>query len=343
MLHIRKADITFNRRAATAVAACLPVALVLCNATMARAAGPSHDEDAQARAAWRAVIAEKPVPGKGCFTASYPSRLWRQVACTAAPARRFLPRSGLAGLTVGDGNDYAAAAVGGALLSETIGAFPTVKGVKSETGLTGANDYSLQLNSQFYTTKACKYANDPSQCLGWQQFVYSSNPNADGTGYGFMQYWLINYGSKCPTKGSVTWMSYSGDCYANSNAIVVPLQAITQLEHLKVTGKAVREGVDTFTLTTASDAYSVTGDDSVVYLAQSWNASEFNVIGDGDGSEADFNSGASVTVKISLKDGLKTAPACESEAGTTAETNNLNLGTCKASAASNSVEFTESN
>jgi hypothetical protein len=341
MFNPNHAHMTFNRRVGTAIAACLPVALLVYNATMARAAGPSHDADAQARASWSAAMAEKPAPSKGCFTASYPSRIWRQVACTAAPARRFLPRSGLAGLTVGDGNDYAAAAVDG-LLSETIGAFPTVKGVKSETGMAGANDYSLQLNSQFYTTKACDHASDPSQCLGWQQFVYSSNPNSDGTGYGFMQYWLINYGSNCPTTGSVTWMSYREDCYANSNAVLVPLQDITKLKYLKVTGKAVSKGVDTFTLTTESDAYSVTGDDSVVYLAKSWNASEFNVIGDGDGSEADFNNGASVTVKISLKDGLKTAPDCESGAGTTAETNNLELGSCKASASSNSVEFTES-
>jgi len=330
-----------NRHVSTVAAACLPVALVLCSTTIAGAAAPLHDTDAKARASWSAAIAQKPVPGNGCFTASYPSRVWRQVACTAAPARRFLPRSGARGFTVGDGNDYAAAAVSG-LVSQTIGTFPTVKGVKSETGLNGANDYSLQLNSQFYTTAACKGATDPSQCLGWQQFVYSSGGNGS-TGYGFMQYWLINYGSNCPTSSSVTWMSYSGDCYANSNAVSVPLQVITQLEHLKITGKAVSNGVDTFTLTTASDAYSVTGKDSVVYLAKSWNASEFNVIGDGDGSEADFNSGSSVTVKISLKDGLKTAPACESDAGTTGETNNLNLGSCKASASSNSVEFVESN
>jgi len=339
MNSIRETSAGISRRFGLVAAACLPLALSLFGTTAAHGAGSTAD--ARARESWSASMAEKPLPAKGCFNASYPSQVWRKVACVAAPARRFVPRSGPAGFTVGDGNDYAAAAVGG-LLSQSIGTFPTVKGVKSETGLDGANDYSLQLNSQFYTTAACDGAKNPSQCLGWQQFVYSSGGKA-GTGYGFMQYWLINYGSRCPKGTGVTWMSYSGDCYANSNATTVPLQVITQLKTLKITGKAVKNGVDTFILTTSSNAYSVTGEDSVVYLAKSWNASEFNVIGDGDGSEAKFNSGSSITVKIALKDGLKTAPDCESNAGTTGETNNLTLGSCTANTKSNSVEFIESN
>jgi hypothetical protein len=67
-----------------------------------------------------------------------------------------------------------------------------------------------------------------------------------------------------------------------------------------------------------------------MYLADGWTGSEFNVIGDGGGSQANFNAGTSLTVKIDLTDGTKKKPACTPNAGTTGETNNLNLGACKA-------------
>jgi hypothetical protein len=123
----------------------------------------------------------------------------------------------------------------------------------------------------------------------------------------------------------------------------VPLQVITQLPYLKLSGQAVQNGIDTLVLTTKSTAYSTTGNDSVVYLATGWNALEFNVVGDGGGSEAVFNTGTSLSDEIVLTDGQTTAPTCKGDDGTTGETNNLDLGSCVASGgASPSVEFTES-
>ena len=75
-------------------------------------------------------------------------------------------------------------------------------------------------------------------------------------------------------------------------------------------------------------AYKTTGEDSVVYLSTGWKESEFNIVGDGGGSEADFNSGSSITVKSAVTNGTTNAPICASNAGTTGETNNLNLGSC---------------
>src|SRR5436305_1108016 len=63
-------------------------------------------------------------------------------------------------------------------------------------------------------------------------------------------------------------------------------------------------------------------------LSGAWNASEFNIIGDGGGSQAVFNRGASVTVEITATSGSTAAPKCVANAGTTGETNNLTLGTC---------------
>jgi hypothetical protein len=101
---------------------------------------------------------------------------------------------------------------------------------------------------------------------------------------------------------------------------------------------------DVLTFTSSGEAYRTSGKDSVVYLAAGWNASEFNIIGDGDGSEATFNTGSSVTVEIALVDGSTAAPSCEMDAGTTGETNNLNLKNCAVTGgAKPAIKFVESN
>jgi hypothetical protein len=270
------------------------------------------------------------VPEEGCFHASYPSETWMKVECAAAPSRVFLPRSGATSFTVGDGDDYAAETT--ELTRSAVGTFPTVTGVKSEKDDGLVNDYSLQLNSNFMNTAACK---GHSGCLSWEQFVYST-----GEGSAFMQYWLIDYGDTCPSGG---WNSYEGSCYKNSAAVATPAEKIAQLKNLKLSGSAVAGGIDTLVFTTKTEAYSTTGEDSVVDLATDWLESEFNIIGDGGGSNAVFNKGSSITVKIAVTDGSTSAPTCASDAGTTGETNNLNLGTCTASGGSKpSIEFVES-
>jgi hypothetical protein len=90
----------------------------------------------------------------------------------------------------------------------------------------------------------------------------------------------------------------------------------------------VAGGTDTLIFSTETEAYSTTGKDSVVDLATDWKESEFNIIGDGGGSEAVFNKGASTTVKIAVTHGSSAAPACPANAGTTGETNNLTLKSC---------------
>lgn len=293
-------------------------------------AAPSGDAaEAQAQESWRESIVRTEVPGEGCFYASYPSAKWLKIECTEAPVRPFIPRRGAVGDTVGNGVDYAAQVSG--LITQTVGTFPKVTGVTGETGLLGTNDYSLQLNSNFMSTAACK---GHSGCQSWQQFVYAS-----GYGVAFMQYWLINYGT-CPSG----WNTYSPDCYKNSAGVSVPDEAITSLHKLKLSGKAVAAGNDTLVFTAGTIAYSTAGKDSVVDLATDWHESEFNVIGDGDGSEAVFNSGSSIKVKIAVTDGSTTAPTCVSNAGTTGETNNLKLKSCSAvGGTAPYIAFVESN
>ena len=305
-------------------------------ALAASATAASAASDAELQAIWRAAIAHTPAPSEGCFTAAYPTVKWTRTGCTVAPNIPYVPRHGAAGWTnangAGNGNDYAAEVNG--LIGQADGSFPTVTGVRSERD-GGANVYSIQLNSQFFASPACSGATNPKNCLGWEQFVYSSSSRA-----GFMQYWLITYGSRCPAG----WNAYSGDCYRNSAAVGIPKEVITQLSHLSLSGAAVSGGRDTLTFTTASNAYSTSGADTVVTLAKYWNGAEFNIIGDGGATEAVFNTGSSVTVNIGLDDGTSNAPVCKPHAGTTGETNNLTLGKCTAAGGSTpSVTFTELN
>jgi len=317
-------------RIARIVAACVISAASLSSAFAGKAVDAA---EARNQEIWREAISQTDVPAEGCFQASYPSLAWNQTECVVAPNIPYRPKSGHLRQTVGDGNDFAAEVTSG-LISKTVGSFHKVKGVTSETGIGGANDYSLQLNSNFMNTAACDGAKVPANCLAWEQFVYSS-----GNDVAFMQYWLIFWDNTCP-KG---WFRYSTDCYTNSNGVTAPLEVITDLKTLKLSG-STKKGVDTLIFTAGTQAYSTTGPDTVVDLATAWTESEFNIIGDGDGSEAVFNTGSSITVKIAVTNGTKNAPTCAADSGTTGETNNLNLGTCTGTAAATPyIEFVESN
>ena len=85
---------------------------------------------------------------------------------------------------------------------------------------------------------------------------------------------------------------YQGSCWHNSAAVSVPKIVIKQLGDLKVTGTAALNGKDTLVMTNAGKAYSTSGKDSVLDLATAWTANEFNVVGDGGGSEAKLNTGS---------------------------------------------------
>ena len=143
------------------------------------------------------------------------------------------------------------------------------------------------------------------------------------------------------------WHSSGEDCWKNSAAVPVPKEVITQLETLQISGSAVSGGLDRLIMYVGEESYRTTGEDSVLYLATAWKESEFNVFGDGNGSEADFNTGSSITVKNQVSNGTTDAPICLSgldATGTSGETNNLNLGSCIPEGGANPyIKFTESN
>jgi len=318
---------------------------------------------AQAIQSWHEDITRMSTPSEGCFQATFPSILWKQVSCSQVqpfshplPRRpdalsRFAQSTGAGGggtQTTGNGDDYAIET--STLISSATGTFPSVTGVTSEKsvgvaafgggGILGPNEYTLQVNSNYNkTTAACK---SHSGCTVWQQFLYSPDYSTKGKAAVFIQYWLLGYGgSSCPSGfGS----DGSGDCYKNSSAVTAPDVPATQLANLKISGTATNGGNDTVVFTNGTTAYSLTAKDSVLDIATAWDQTEFNVVGNAGGSEAEFNSGSSITVKLAVSDGSTATPTCASNAGSTGESNNLNLGSCSAVGGSSPyIQFTESN
>lgn len=309
--------------------------------------------EAVAQQAWREDMAQIATPSEGCFHAAYPSIVWQQVACRTVSANHPhpVPHYYLFGspMTAGNGNDYTIQ-TGSHLITKAVGSFPTFSGVTSEKsvgvaaygdgGILGANEYSLQMNTQFSsTTSACK---SHSGCTVWQQAVYGTDYDVTGQGSLFWQDWLIGYGgSSCPSGfGS----DGSGDCYKNSNLTQLADISPKSLAGVTMTITVANGGNDVVTLSSGGNVYSATQSDSTLKIASVMNTLEYNVVGDAGGSEAVFNSGVSASVKVAVTDGSTAAPSCVADSGTTGESVNLNLGSCSASSGSSpSISFTESN
>jgi len=297
------------------------------------------------RAAWRQQMQHLAVPAKGCFTGSYPTIGWQQVQCHAAPKIPFAPReaprivsrdgvrpvaalkpaAGPVGEEIGGGDDYSARVASGSISTAT-GSFPYVSPGSTETGTDGANDFSLQLNTEFFSNSpACAGALTPSDCLAWQQFVYSAS--YDGV---FMQYWLINYDTTCPAG----WITYGEDCYENSvgGFLTATAPTIATLESVSLTGTVDSGGNDSVVMEYGGNNVSAVGADSVLDVAGKWTVAEFAILGDGNGSAADFSSGTTLDVKTAVNNGATTAPTCDFD-GFTAETNNLSFASAPTLAA----------
>jgi hypothetical protein len=287
---------------------------------------------------WRRSMVVTARPTRGCFVAAYPQMQWTEAHCVAAPKVPLRPRSGGARVVqaVGDGSDFSAVVAGEATLGE--GSFDSVSGVTSESGAGTANAYTLQLNTEFFSTTTC--SGGAAGCEGWEQFVHYNDPGS--TSIGFIQYWMLGYKNACPSG----WTTYGADCYTNSTyGVEVPTQTIATLSQITLTGTAPSGTADdTVTVSIDGVLHSVSGQSYFPDLAQHWNTSEFNIFGPGNGSQAAFNAGATLVVRTAMNSGTTGAPSCDAE-GFTAETNNLNLVTTAAGETGSklpSIVFTES-
>lgn len=304
-----------------------------------------------AHADWARSVRQMPLPGAGCFKASYPSMAWRRIACSTqhvSPA--FFPR-------IQENGDYSAS-VKPHIIASATGSFPMVSGVTSVRSThagsdSGSGSYSLQLNTQYFSTAACGAI---KHCWGWVQFVYRNAPNNRRSNLEIWD-WLISSNAKplsgCPP--NFGWQSSSsssgGDCWQTSPVIDIPNQPITKLGDMSLTGTTSVRG-DSIELSVDDVVYAVQNaqSDGVVDLSKYWNLAEFNVFGYSTAgskpSSARFNAGSSVGVSVEVDDGTKTAPQCLGGYSTTFEINNLTLGTPAPNSSKldhPSIVFSESN
>jgi len=194
MLRKRVNPATRGRVGSLAVGLSVVVTVVICGGVVS-AASPSIR---MTEVRWQQSIAELPAPGGGCYHASYPALHWHMARCEVAPDWPMAPGP-ITPQAVGDGNDYVAKVSG--TISQATGSFPMVSPHITETGQVDgigpqvANAFSLQLNTETFLTPTCYGSSDPSTCYGWQQFVYSSDPNLV-----FMQYWRRIQGIHAPPR-----------------------------------------------------------------------------------------------------------------------------------------------
>ena len=229
--------------------------------------------------------------------------------------------------------------------------------VEGENWCTQQRDdaFSLQLNSQFFELNSPfelnSQASQIAACLdgtavcGWEQFVFSQDGCPDGPCI-FIQYWLLNYGqtSPAPPSGCATPWTPSDvvNWFCNSSPTIVPHVSAAELQGVTLTGTAAADG-DTVALTTASAAAitAPAGGDSMINLAQHWNAVEWNVFGDCCLFQAAFSGGSTIVVNTSVNGGA--VATCVQE-GFTGETNNLSLvGTPARDSTPPAIMFTQSN
>ena len=358
------------RHAATSVVVLIAAVLAWPATSLAQSTTPTPAQPPQAearqptaaeRANWRKELQAAPRPSRGCYTAIYPERQWREVACTTPPTKLYLPRPG--GLTQldkvgGGGPDFTAVVTGH--ITEAEGSFDSV------TGVTATPAYSLQLNTDFFSTSTCSSSPSTATCRGWEQFIYPSS------GGGFIQYWLIDYGppgTTCPAPQGATCVAGQSStdgwcpqtlnwgspptprifCVINSvGATTAPATPATSLGQLRVDGAASGVGGatnDAITVTVAGTPHGAAGNNYFPDLGTQWQKAEFNVFGDGGGSQAVFNSGSSATVRVEVASGTTLGPGCVL-GSFTAKSNNMTLQNTAPAAASGALPalvFAETN
>lgn len=289
------------------------------------------------REEWRRAITATPRPTKGCFTAAYPEKTWREVPCKTPPNKPYFPRAGgtmQLEQVGGNGIDFSAVVTGH--ITQAEGSFDSV------TNVTATPDYSLQLNTDFFPTSTCSGSPNattaPDGCRGWEQFVYDSG------GAGVMQYWLIHYGpagTMCPMPRGANcngqnvftdgWCPFTigttNPIYCAVNAAQgapAPAELATSLGQMRVQGAAAgANGAanDAMIVWVGSTPFTADGDNHFPDLGSQWTEAEFNVFGNCCNNQAVFNSGASIVVRTEVVSGTTAGPGCHIRSFTGESTN----------------------
>jgi hypothetical protein len=303
--------------------------------------------------AWLAQMHAAKSDNAGCYAASFPSKVWTQVACQPVASTKRSPgiaakqRGALQGVsatprylpaTSAGPTDYALSS--NTLIAQAVGTFPSttnVTSVKSVGGIAGQNQYSIQLNTNGSgQTKPCA---GRSGCASYLQFIYATGVSGSQANV-FMQAWLINYNGVCPP--GFPGSGKQQTCVYTTPGTPVPNLSITQLKNMQLTATATRGGNDVATFSVGGTAYRVSMSDATLDIASYWKNADFDVVGNAGGAQAVFNQGAAVTVKLAVTNGSTAAVTCVPNGSTTGETNNLKKGSCTVSGGSKpSLQYNE--
>ncbi len=342
-------------------------------ATNAPGAGPPGSQAVTPQEAWRKSMTSASLPKPGCFQTSFPSTTWEEVPCKTTPHGPFVPAGGgvrprAALERVGNGVGDFASEVASGSIQWSEGSFPALKNVTSVSddcptdgsfpscvaGL-GSGQFSLQMNTNTFSTSVCP-ASAPD-CQGWVQFVYTTS----GLPEVFMQYWLINFcpssstSCSCPSSSTVIWQSFNNknaegtnqwDCWTPfaPSQTVSPSPLVTDLDKVVLTGTTGATNTVFMFFPPATLVAQASLDDAVGLNSGDWKETEFNIFGAGNGTEADFNANANLTVQtLTFPDpypdqSVTTPTECDS-ASFTGETNNRSTYQCWT--VPGGVQFTE--
>jgi hypothetical protein len=109
------------------------------------------------------------------------------------------------------------------------------------------------------------------------------------------------------------------------NEAGAPAEPMTSLGQLKLAGAAASGGAnDSINVTVGSTPYKATGNNYFPDMSSQWQEVEFNVFGDGGGSQATFNSGSNLVVRTEVISGTTNGPGCHLKSWT-GESTNLTL------------------
>jgi hypothetical protein len=311
---------------------------------------------------WRKAMRSKPQPN-GCFAATYPETTFRQIPCRPpVPTKLYLPRQ--AGTTRldqvgGNGIDFVATANPGSSnsISQATGSFPATPSIGPST-----TNYSVQLNTNYFLSPTACTGSQPlppntgltnlcqGQCCAWQQFVYSPQigGSSSSTPGGYIQYWIINYGPQgtqcplpagancaagagydgwCPVDLPTTGATPAVQCVINGAPVSANSAPLTQLSQVQVAAFApgVNGPQDFINIFVGGNMTGGMGNGEFPELSTNWATAEFNVFGNGGGSQLSFNPGSTVNVQTDLTfSGTQSSPGCQLTSFTQ-ESNNLTL------------------
>jgi hypothetical protein len=256
---------------------------------------------------------------------------------------------------VGNTVDYILQSAG--TIESAVGSFPSVTGATSASSTSPdgggliPNGYSIQLNSNTFAVSSTNpNCNKSSGCTGWQQVLYSNVANETGV---YFQYWLLGYGTTCPT--GWTLQPKSTNCFRNSAQVAnVPLLAITDLSQIAITvqvgqtedGGAANDDVLTWTLEGTNPPETAQAHwqqyASVLGLQNAWTQAEFGVFGDLGGDNLTLPSNTTIEGEIQSYPVYPHVTCLQG--GFTGETNNLSLvPNCCVVSSGGDITFLQSN